>query len=192
MSGGSPPRRNPPARTARRCVRPVRPGLARPRRLKGWAFAFGFWCERHRRLLFGPGQHGTGVLGDEAAARRGAKLLKDWTMGQNDRAIPVDAAVSLLLSPCRKSSPPAPWELARLSEAERKGRGGRCVYAALSTSGPWHHRAGIQHGRADLRSTRAEDHLRAQGCAACGAVRRRDRTCPAPERSGGLPGPDPR
>ena len=99
------------------------PGLARPRRLKGWAFALGFWCERHRRLLFGPGQHGTGVLGNEAAARRGAKLLKDWTMGQNDRAIPVDAAVSLLLSPCRESSPPAPWELARLSEAERKGRG---------------------------------------------------------------------
>jgi hypothetical protein len=99
------------------------PGLARPRRLKGWAFALGFWCERHRRLLFGPGQHGTGVLGNEAAARRGAKLLKDWTMGQNDRAIPVDAAVSLLLSPCRESSPPAPWELARLSEAARKGRG---------------------------------------------------------------------
>lgn len=99
------------------------PGLARPRRLKGWAFAFGFWCERHRRLLFWPGQHGTGMLGNEAAARCGMKLLHDWAMGQDAGAIPVSAAVSLLLSSCREPSPPAPWELARLSEAERKGRG---------------------------------------------------------------------
>lgn len=63
------------------------------------------------------------MLGNEAAARCGMKLLHDWTMGQDAGAIPVSAAVSLLLSSCRESSPPAPWELASLSEAERKRRG---------------------------------------------------------------------
>lgn len=98
------------------------PGLARPRRLKAWTFAFSFWCERHRQFLFGPGQHGIGLLGNEAAARRGAKLLECWTMGQDAQALPVDAAVSLLLASCREPSPPAPWELARLPSAEREAR----------------------------------------------------------------------
>lgn len=116
------------------------PGLARPRQLKGWAFAFGFWCERHRRLLFGSDQDGIGVLGNEAAARRGARLLEDWALGQDARAIPVDAAVLLLLSSCRDPSPPAPWELACLSQAERKGRGRvftrRCRRPALGVIVP--------------------------------------------------------
>lgn len=94
------------------------PGLAPPQRLKVWAFAFSFWCDRHRRLLYGSDARGIGVLGNEAAARRGAGLLHDWTMGRDAGAISVEAAVSLLLSSCRKPSPPAPWELARLSEAE--------------------------------------------------------------------------
>jgi hypothetical protein len=61
-----------------------------------------------------------------SATKRPPAVVRSFLrIGQwgNDRAIPVDAAVSLLLSPCRESSPPAPWELARLSEAERKGRG---------------------------------------------------------------------
>jgi len=96
------------------------PGLAPPQRLKAWAFAFSFWCDRHRRFLYGSNPRGIGVLGNEATARRGARLLHDWTMGQDAGAIPVEAAVSLLLSSYREPSPPVPWELARLSEAEWK------------------------------------------------------------------------
>ncbi len=97
------------------------PGLARSPLLKSSAFAFGFWCPWHRRLLFRAGGQGLGMLGDEPAAREGAKLLEDWARGAtDDRSIPVGAAVSLLLSSrCRPTSP-APWEFARLSPVERK------------------------------------------------------------------------
>lgn len=96
------------------------PGLARPPQLKSWAFAFGFWCERHRRPLFGTDRLGLGVLGDEAAARFGARRLAEWARGGDDGAMSVGAAVSLLLSSRSAPSPPAPWELACLSPVERQ------------------------------------------------------------------------
>lgn len=97
------------------------PGLTRSPLLKSSAFAFGFWCPWHRRLLFGAGGQGLSMLCDESAAREGAKLLEDWARGTtDDRPIPVGDAVSLLLSSRCPPTPPAPWELARLSPVERK------------------------------------------------------------------------
>lgn len=97
------------------------PGFARSPLLKSSAFAFGFWCPWHRRLLFGSGGQGLSMLCDEAAAREGARLLEDWARGAtNDPTMPVGNAVSLLLSSRCPPTPPAPWELARLSPVERK------------------------------------------------------------------------
>lgn len=96
------------------------PGFVRSPLLKSSAFAFGFWCPLHGQLLFGSDRQGLGMLGDEAAARFGARVLEDWARGSGDPAMPVGAAIALLLSSCRPPSPPAPWELARLSTIERK------------------------------------------------------------------------
>lgn len=97
------------------------PGFARSPLLKSSAFAFGFWCPWHRLLLFGPDRQGLSMLGDEAAARAGAWLIDGWARGTtDDRPMPVGDAVSLLLSSRCAPTPPAPWELARLSPVERK------------------------------------------------------------------------
>ena len=93
-----------------------------PARLRAWAFAFAFWCPQHGQPLVGSERNGARVLGDEAAARRGAALIGAWAEGRDTGPLGVAAAFSLLLSPCREPTPPAPWELARLSRAERESR----------------------------------------------------------------------
>lgn len=90
-------------------------GMQRPPRLKAWSFAFSFWCERHRQPLFSRDTRGVSALGDYWAARRGGAILNRWGMGKGADGVPVEPALSLLLSPIRKAAPPAPWELARLS-----------------------------------------------------------------------------
>ena len=90
-------------------------GMQRPPRLKAWSFAFSFWCERHRQPLFSRDTRGVSALGDYWAARRGGAILNRWGMGKGADGVPVEPALSLLLSPIRKASPAAPWELARLS-----------------------------------------------------------------------------
>lgn len=89
-------------------------GLPRPQRLKGWSFAFTFWCDRHNQPLFGSEMRGVGTLGDEASARRGSEILHHWATGRDRSVVPVRSVLSLLLLPLRRASPPAPWELARL------------------------------------------------------------------------------
>lgn len=90
-------------------------GMQRPPRLKAWSFAFSFWCERHRQPLFSRDTRGVSALGDYWAARRGGAILNRWGMGKGADGVPVEPALSLLLSPIHKASPAAPWELARLS-----------------------------------------------------------------------------
>ncbi|TCQ16925.1 TniQ family protein [Rhizobium sp. PP-CC-3G-465] len=89
-------------------------GMQRPPRLRTWSFAFSFWCERHRQPLFSRDTRGVSALADLWAARRGGEILTRWAMEKDIVAAPVELALSLLLSPVRKASPAAPWELARL------------------------------------------------------------------------------
>ncbi|MBT1160261.1 TniQ family protein [Aminobacter anthyllidis] len=95
-------------------------GMQRPQRLRAWSFAFSFRCDRHRQPLFGFETRGACALGgDEASAQRGAEFLYRWAMGRDTAAVPVGSVLSLLLSPSRKASSPAPWELARLPLAHQ-------------------------------------------------------------------------
>lgn len=89
-------------------------GMQRPQRLRGWSFAFAFWCSCHRQPLTGFDVRGVSALGDNAAAHRGAEILYQWAMGREPAPIPVQTVLSLLLSPVQQASPPAAWELARL------------------------------------------------------------------------------
>ncbi len=84
-------------------------GEGPPPRLKAWAFAFAFWCPRHGRPLAGSERNGARVLGDEAAARRGAALIGAWAEGRESGPPGVGADFSLLLSPYREPAPPALW-----------------------------------------------------------------------------------
>lgn len=95
-------------------------GMQRPQRLRAWSFAFSFRCGQHRQLLLGFETRGISALGDEAAAGRGAEILHGWAMGTDTAMVPVDSVLLLLLSPSRKASPPAPWELARLPVARQQ------------------------------------------------------------------------
>jgi hypothetical protein len=52
----------------------------------------------------------------------GAALIGAWAEGRETGPLGVGGAFSLLLSPCREPTPPAPWELARLPRAERESR----------------------------------------------------------------------
>jgi hypothetical protein len=94
-------------------------GMRRPPRLRTWSFAFSFWCERHRIPLFSCDTRGVSVLGDYWAARRGGEILSRWAMEKDTAEVPVESVLSLLLSPIRKASPAAPWELARLSSPQQ-------------------------------------------------------------------------
>lgn len=89
-------------------------GLERPQRLRTWSFAFSFWCDRHGQALQGSDLRGISLLGDEETARRGAGALRRWALEKDDGSVPVCSALSLLLAPVRRPSPPAAWELARL------------------------------------------------------------------------------
>ena len=89
-------------------------GMQRPPRLRMWSFAFSFWCERHRQPLSSSDTRGVSALGDHWTARRGGEILTRWAMEKDTAAMPVGSVLSLLLSPVRKASPAAPWELARL------------------------------------------------------------------------------
>lgn len=89
-------------------------GMQRPPRLRAWSFAFSFWCERHRQPLFSSDTRGMSALSDHWAARRGGEILTRWAMEKDTAGVPVGSVLSLLLSPLRKASPAAPWELARL------------------------------------------------------------------------------
>lgn len=112
---GAPPRYRSLLRPSSREICPAcSRGTQRPQRLRGWSFAFAFWCDRHREPLFGGEMSGVSALGDEASGRRGAEVLLQWAMESETAAIPVGSVLSLLLLPSRKSSPPAPWELAYL------------------------------------------------------------------------------
>lgn len=93
--------------------------MQRPPRLKAWSFAFSFWCERHRQPLFSRDTRGVSALGDYWAARRGGAILNRWAMEKDTAEVPVEPVLSLLLSPIRKASPAAPWELARLSSPQQ-------------------------------------------------------------------------
>lgn len=95
-------------------------GMQRPPRLRTWSFAFSFWCERHRIPLFSCDNRGVSALGDYWAARRGGELLIRWAMEEDTAGINVGSIISLLLSPIRKASPAAPWELARLSLPQQR------------------------------------------------------------------------
>jgi hypothetical protein len=94
-------------------------GMRRPPRLRTWSFAFSFWCERHRMPLFSCDTRGVSALGDYWAARRGGEILSRWAMEKDTAEMPVESVLSLLLSPIRKASPAAPWELARLSSPQQ-------------------------------------------------------------------------
>jgi hypothetical protein len=94
-------------------------GMQRPPRLKTWSFAFSFWCERHRQPLFSGDTRGVSALGDHWTARRGGEILTRWAMEKGTAAMPVGTVLSLLLSPVRKASPAAPWELARLPSSRQ-------------------------------------------------------------------------
>lgn len=89
-------------------------GMQRPQRLRSWAFAFSFWCERHRQPLVSCNTRGASALGDYWIARQGAQILHRWAMGGDSDTLSVSAILSLLLSPVREASPAAPWELAGL------------------------------------------------------------------------------
>ena len=89
-------------------------GMQRPPRLKTWSFAFSFWCEQHRQPLFSCDTRGVSALGDHWAARSGREILTRWAMEKDTAAVPVGLVLSLLLSPVRKASSAATWELARL------------------------------------------------------------------------------
>ncbi len=95
-------------------------GLQRPQRLRAWSFAFSFRCDRHRQPLQSPDTRGASVLSDVGSACRGAAILSNWAKGGETAVVPVDAAISLLLAPHRKPSPPAPWELARLARSDQQ------------------------------------------------------------------------
>lgn len=94
-------------------------GMQRPPRLRAWSFAFSFRCDRHRQPLQSPDTRGANVMSDVGSACRGTEILSIWANGGDTTFVPVDAAISLLLAPHRKPSPPAPWELARLSPTAR-------------------------------------------------------------------------
>jgi hypothetical protein len=94
-------------------------GMQRPQRLKGWSFAFAFWCDRHGEPLFGREMNGVSALGNEALGRRGAEILLQWAMEREATAVPVGSVLSLLLLPSQKPSPPAPWELGCLPLARQ-------------------------------------------------------------------------
>ncbi|HEV2158525.1 TniQ family protein [Bradyrhizobium sp.] len=95
-------------------------GMQRPPRLRTWSFAFSFYCDRHRQPLQSPDTRGASVLSDVGSACRGAAILSNWAKGGETAVVPVDAAISLLLAPHRKPSPPAPWELARLARSDQQ------------------------------------------------------------------------
>ncbi len=95
-------------------------GLQRSPRLRAWSFAFSFRCDRHRQPLHSPETTGANMMSDAGSACRGAEILSDWAKGGNKTIVPVDAAISLLLAPHRRPSPPAPWELARLARSARQ------------------------------------------------------------------------
>jgi hypothetical protein len=90
-------------------------GMQPPPRLKAWSFAFSFWCERHRQPLFSRDTRGISALGEYWAARTGGEVITRWAKEEDTTGVPVEPVLSLLLSPIRKASPAAPWELARLS-----------------------------------------------------------------------------
>jgi hypothetical protein len=102
------------------CADEARPG--RTPRLKEWAFAFTLWCPKHRCRLHGADMSGLDTLGNEQLARRGAKILNGWARGGPPTTPPVPAAIKLLLMPYRAPSPPAPWELARISPSAIRKR----------------------------------------------------------------------
>lgn len=62
-----------------------------------------------------PAMSGLDSLGGEQLAWRGADILRQWAMEEAATIPPMAAAVRLLLTPYRAPSPPAPWELARIS-----------------------------------------------------------------------------
>lgn len=95
-------------------------GMQRPPRLRMWSFAFSFWCERHGQPLFSCDTRGVSALGDPWTARRGGEILTRWAMEKDTAAMPVGSVLSLLLSPIRKASPAAPWELARLPSSRQQ------------------------------------------------------------------------
>ncbi|MGB3390806.1 MAG: TniQ family protein, partial [Pseudaminobacter sp.] len=95
-------------------------GMQRPPRLRTWSFAFSFYCDRHRQPLQSPDTRGASVLSDVGSACRGAAILSNWAKGGETAVVPVDAAISLLLAPHRKPSPPAAWELARLARSDQQ------------------------------------------------------------------------
>lgn len=116
-----PPRYRSMLRPASREICPVcSRGMERSQRLRAWCFAFSFRCDRHLQPLSGFETRGACALGgDEASAQRGAEFLYRWAMGRDTAAVPVGSVLSLLLSPSRKASSPAPWELARLPLAHQ-------------------------------------------------------------------------
>lgn len=59
-------------------------------------------------------------MSDVGSACRGAEVLFNWAKGGDTTIVPADAAISLLLAPHRRPSPPAPWELARLTHSARQ------------------------------------------------------------------------
>lgn len=95
-------------------------GLQRSPRLRAWCFAFAFRCDRHRQQLQSPDTRGANVMSDAGSANRGAEILSNWAKGGETAVVPVNAAISLLLAPGRKPSPPAPWELARLARSDQQ------------------------------------------------------------------------
>lgn len=95
-------------------------GMQRPQRLKGWSFAFAFWCDRHGEPLFGREMHGVSAFGNNPSGRRGAEILLQWAMERETTAIPVGSVLSLLLLPSQKASSPAPWELGCLPLAGQR------------------------------------------------------------------------
>lgn len=97
-------------------------GMQRPQRLRSWSFAFSFWCECHRQPLGNRDIRGASTLADSWTARRGAQILNAWAMGKDSAVVPVASVLSLLLSPARKASPAAPWELARLPPSCQRQR----------------------------------------------------------------------
>lgn len=95
-------------------------GMQRSPRLRAWCFAFAFRCDRHRQQLQSPDTRGANVMSDAGSANRGAEILSNWAKGGETAIVPVNAAISLLLAPHRKPSPPSPWELARLARSDQQ------------------------------------------------------------------------
>ena len=92
-------------------------GTRRAPRLKAGRSATPFGARNMVVGCTGPTPSGVHALGGDEIAKRGARLLRAWALG-SDVARPSTAAVlGLLLTPCRASAPPEPWELARAEAA---------------------------------------------------------------------------